>query len=975
LSRFQHGLRVLAGGLVFVGFIAGCSDFAQMITPGSKTSAGPALVSVSTSVASSVGAASDVVTLKVVAQYLRHDGSAVQISGQSLPLSSSATQQVPVAVELATCLADPDHDRVEGAKNTCRVLLNLALVVNGVVVDEQVVGPLGLAPGATTPVSQSVSLYEITSVDVSVGDGAVLSPSDEISAVLDGTLALSAKIRDRSGRTVTGRSVLWSSDAPGVATVGVASGIVSVIGLGTAHVTASIGTVSRTVSMRAIRRPAALTVRTGLGNGDGTVRSAPTGIDCRVSGPSVSGACSFTFPGDATVQLTSTPDDGSVFELWGDACTVASVGTVCTVTMDQPQATSVRFSALRRISIAGEGGNGRGRVVSTSGLDCRIDGEQASGICSIDAVEGTRLTLTATPEPSGAGVAAHSFGGWGGECAAAPDNSCTVVVPASNRTVTVRFFHEQQVRLVVVGSGGGQIAWGDGTFCADSAGQPSGVCVRGLQTGQTVTLTAIAGPKSVFVGWSGDCEQQSGTSCTTTVSQARTVRAIFTPLRRITIGAGAADGRGRVTGSSGLDCRIGGGQSTGVCSVDVADGVSLVLTAAVEPSTVRQVFADWSGSCSSEAGLSCTVVATGGDRTVLPRFFDARQLQLQLTGNGIGRVLWSDGSVCARRSGTTSGVCAQVDAYGTTVTLTATADPQSKFAGWTGDCERQFGTSCLTTLTQSRSINATFVKKPVALNLSIDGTAAGAIAVDGQSACALPPGQTTGSCVLSYAVDTPVSITGVPASHVRFMGFGGDCSGTSACKVALYRETTVSARFDPEQYALSVQISGPGSGTITIDGSPFCSLARGQGSVTCTRLVDYGSTVQLVGAAGSGPVLLGLGGDCAGANPCTLQITKDAQATAVFADRVATLSVLLLGEGDGNVRTLGAIDCTRSGGRLKGTCTEDVTLGTSVTLTATPPSGGRFVKWGGACKEQVGTTCTVAMPESHTVTATFEKRQ
>ena len=76
------------------------------------------------------------------------------------------------------------------------------------------------------------------------------------------------------------------------------------------------------------------------------------------------------------------------------------------------------------------------------------------------------------------------------------------------------------------------------------------------------------------------------------------------------------------------------------------------------------------------------------------------------------------------------------------------------------------------------------------------------------------------------------------------------------------------------------------------------------------------------------------------------------------------LSVILAGLQGGSVTsTPNGIDCGS-------TCNASFNIGTTVTLTANPPSGGQFTGWSGACS---GTdmTCTVSEGGSQTVTATF----
>ena len=107
-----------------------------------------------TVVGASVGTADDVVSLKVVASYVRKDATRVPIGSQTLALTNAESQAVPIPVDVASCLADPLREVLSGAETACPVVLNIALMVNGVVVDEQTIGPLRLTPGATTSVSE-----------------------------------------------------------------------------------------------------------------------------------------------------------------------------------------------------------------------------------------------------------------------------------------------------------------------------------------------------------------------------------------------------------------------------------------------------------------------------------------------------------------------------------------------------------------------------------------------------------------------------------------------------------------------------------------------------------------------------------------------------------------------------------------------------------------------------------------------------
>jgi Leucine-rich repeat (LRR) protein len=69
--------------------------------------------------------------------------------------------------------------------------------------------------------------------------------------------------------------------------------------------------------------------------GPGVVSSSPAGITC-------GGSCAATFAPGTAVTLTATPDSGSTFLGWGDAC--AGTARTCDVTMDAAHTVTATFS-------------------------------------------------------------------------------------------------------------------------------------------------------------------------------------------------------------------------------------------------------------------------------------------------------------------------------------------------------------------------------------------------------------------------------------------------------------------------------------------------------------------------------------------------------------------------------------------------------------------------------------------------------
>ena len=101
------------------------------------------------------------------------------------------------------------------------------------------------------------------------------------------------------------------------------------------------------------------------------------------------------------------------------------------------------------------------------------------------------------------------------------------------------------------------------------------------------------------------------------------------------------------------------------------------------------------------------------------------------------------------------------------------------------------------------------------------------------------------------------------------------------------------------------------------------------------------------------------------ANPSNSSARSFSVTTAAGSSGTHTLSVTKISDGSGTVTSNPAgINCG-------GDCQESYASGTEVTLTAAPAADSSFAGWGGACSS-IGTTCTVTMDASRSVTADFE---
>ena len=151
------------------------------------------------------------------------------------------------------------------------------------------------------------------------------------------------------------------------------------------------------------------------GGGDGTVSSAPAGIDC-------GSVCAAPFPADTMVLLTASPSPGVMFAGWGGAC--SGTNTTCSVAMTSARTVSAAFLPLRKLTVT-TSGRGSGRVSSSpAGVDC-------GATCTATFPTGTTVTLAVAPS------AGSVFKSWTGGCAGRA-LSCTFVISADS-SVTATF--------------------------------------------------------------------------------------------------------------------------------------------------------------------------------------------------------------------------------------------------------------------------------------------------------------------------------------------------------------------------------------------------------------------------------------------------------------------------------------------------------------------------------------------------------
>src|SRR5207245_884427 len=124
-------------------------------------------------------------------------------------------------------------------------------------------------------------------------------------------------------------------------------------------------------------------------------------------------------------------------------------------------------------------------------------------------------------------------------------------------------------------------------------------CTSNFDSGISVTLNARPACGSTVGSWSG-CSTVSGTTCTVTMTAAKSVTATFTAQRFTLTVTRAGTGSGTATSSDGLiSC-------PSTCTATYDGGISVTLTASPASGST---FTAWSG-CDTVSGATCTVTMT-----------------------------------------------------------------------------------------------------------------------------------------------------------------------------------------------------------------------------------------------------------------------------------------------------------------------------------------------------------------------------
>jgi hypothetical protein len=391
-------------------------------------------------------------------------------------------------------------------------------------------------------------------------------------------------------------------------------------------------------------------------------------------------------------------------------------------------------------------------VVSAQGLSL-----ECSGTCTAQVAVGATVTLVATPDPGSV------FGGWSGDGCAGTDATCTLTV-TRDVVIGARFDVAMfTVDVELMGSGSGLVlSTPGGVTCP-------GVCAMAFPYNTAIELAASPTTTSSFLGWGGPCSG-AGT-CSFTLTADTHVMAGFAANNDLIV-MRVGNGSGTVSSNpAGISCGAD-------CAQGYAPGTVVTLSAAP---AADSTFTGWSGGGCSGTG-TCQV--TMSQAVMVTATFALQKHDLQVARAGAG-----SGSVSSNPAGISCGTdCVESYDAHTMVTLTAVADPDSTFMGWSGGGCSGAG-ACVVTMDSAVSVTATFALKSFALTVTLAGTGSGSVQSN-------PAGISCGSdCTEPYLARTVVTLTPTAGPSSAFAGWSGACSGTGACQVTMSSAKTVTATF------------------------------------------------------------------------------------------------------------------------------------------------------------------------------------
>lgn len=644
-----------------------------------------------------------------------------------------------------------------------------------------------------------------------------------------------------------------------------------------------------------------------------SVLSEDAGASC------ANGRCEIDRGGSVTL-LAPTVSGYRLAGWSGDACAGEMGASVQLRDVREDVACVARY--VRGVAVMGALVGARGEVIASS---ASMSADCMSSRCTLDA--GADVTLTAPT------LADARFLGWEGDMGCRGESLTLVLrAVADSKTCVARYATRVTVQASVLPVAGGSLR--------ASSESPAARCAEGtceLDGQGTVTLDLTLNEGYRLVRWSGD-PPCTGMEPRLTLSDLReSVTCTAELAARFLVSASAAPTQGGMvrasSDSAGARCMLSS------CVLDSAGDVSLSAT----PSA-GFVFDGWR-ECSSERAPSITLRAVEQPISCTAAFASVRYAVTGRAATEGGAVEVSSSSPSAQCS---AGSCS-VD-HGAAVTLTASAEPGSRFVGWEGCSSSVEPTLTFSSVRSDLSCLASFAPA----DLTVTGVAApsqgGVVEATSDSA-----GARCQASVCTALSGSSVTLRAVPASGWTFTRWSGCGDGTDATLrlSQLDESARCTANFTRERVEVrGVVVPADVSTVLASSADPSAQCA----AAACS--VELGSSVLLTVEAVAGLQFMGWTG-CTG-QQTGLSIRLD----AVSADQTCQANFampaprfVVRGEvspsSAGQVQaSAGAMSCSDA------TCT--VEPGASVLLTAPNPQGLTFVNWTG-CPDGIQSGRTIEL--------------
>ncbi len=470
------------------------------------------------------------------------------------------------------------------------------------------------------------------------------------------------------------------------------------------------------------------------------------------AGGSTSPAAGGTYAYSAGQQVTiaATPASGYYFVSWsGDVSDPSSSTT--TVTMDENKTVTANFQ------------HGSKEFNFTIDVHPQSSGTTTPSIGTYYYEDGTVINISANEN------AGYVFDYWSGDVAE-PYNPNTTVTIDSDKSVLAHFVQIAQYTLTVqlTPSFGGSVIPAVGQHVYDENAQ--------------VTIQATAASGYEFVTWNGDVADPNSSTTTVTMTQNKTVEAVFRQKSNQALLTMQVDPTGG--GNTGPE--------PGTHAFNLNDKIYITAVA-----KTGFTFSHWTGEVDNP-NLATTFVVMNKNKTVTAHFTSGQPEKATLTISSNP----SSGGVTQPESGSR-----EYD-YDEIVNLTATPASGYRFVGWTGDVADPKSASTTIKMNDNKSVIANFESlnsenSILSMNTSPVGTGSTAPA----------PG------IHTYSKDELVAISAIPKDGYYFAGWVGEVEDPTAqtTHVKMDKDKEVYATFEtgaPKEFALNMMVS-PTEGGIT----------------------------------------------------------------------------------------------------------------------------------------------------------------